>query len=111
MAAALLSERERAAVPSAGAASTPRVGEASEPQGGSLITMMLAVVVIPAVLGSSKTIFGDGDVSWHIATGQWILAHHAIPHTDPFSFTWAGKPWVPIEWLAELIYGAAYSPP
>jgi hypothetical protein len=109
MAAALLSERERAAVPSAGAASTPRVGEASEPQGGSLITMMLAVVVIPAVLGSSKTIFGDGDVSWHIATGQWILAHHAIPHTDPFSFTWAGKPWVPIEWLAELIYGAAYS--
>ena len=70
---------------------------------------MLAVVLIPAVLGSSTTIFNDGDVSWHIATGQWILHHRAIPHTDPFSFTWAGKPWVPIEWLAETIYGAAYS--
>ena len=71
--------------------------------------MMLAVVLIPAVLGSSKTIFNDGDVSWHIATGQWILAHQAIPHTDPFSFTWFGKPWVPIEWFAEAILGAAYS--
>jgi hypothetical protein len=70
---------------------------------------MLAVVLIPAVLGSSKTIFNDGDVSWHIATGQWILHHRALPHTDPFSFTWAGKPWVPIEWLSEVIYGAAYS--
>ena len=70
---------------------------------------MLAVVLIPAVLGSSTTIFNDGDVSWHIATGQWIINHRAIPHFDPFSFTWAGKPWVPIEWLSEVIYGAAYS--
>jgi hypothetical protein len=69
---------------------------------------MLAVVLIPAVLGSSKTIFNDGDVSWHIATGQWILAHHSIPNADPFSFTWAGKPWVPIEWLAEVMFGASY---
>jgi hypothetical protein len=67
-----------------------------------------AVLLIPAVLGSSKTIFNDGDVSWHIATGQWILDHRAIPNADPFSFTALGKPWVPIEWLAELIYGLAY---
>ena len=66
------------------------------------------MLLIPAVLGSSQTIFNDGDVSWHIATGQWILDHRAIPHTDPFSFTWFGKPWVPIEWLAEVIYASAY---
>lgn len=67
-----------------------------------------AAVLIPVALGSSATIFNDGDVSWHIATGQWILDHRAIPHADPFSFSWAGKPWVPIEWLAELIMGSAY---
>ena len=72
--------------------------------GRSTSPLFVAVLLIPAVLGSSKTIFNDGDVSWHIATGQWILDHRAIPHTDPFSFTWAGKPWVPIEWLAEVIY-------
>src|SRR5690349_4428021 len=72
------------------------------------IPLLVAVLLIPAVLGSSQTIFNDGDVSWHIATGQWILDHRAIPHTDPFSFTWFGKPWVPIEWFAEVIYASAY---
>ena len=74
----------------------------------SILPLLVAVLLIPAVLGSSLTIFNDGDVSWHIATGEWILDHRAIPHTDPFSFTWVGKPWVPIEWLSEVFYAGAY---
>lgn len=72
------------------------------------LIVLTAALLIPAALGSSKSIFNDGDVSWHIATGQWILAHGQIPRTDPFSFSWAGKPWVPIEWLAETIMASAY---
>ena len=72
------------------------------------LIVLTAALLIPAALGSSKSIFNDGDVSWHIATGQWILAHGQIPRTDPFSFTWAGKPWVPIEWLAETIMASTY---
>ena len=83
--------------------------EARPAHGRSPIALFVAVLLIPAVLGSSKTIFNDGDVSWHIATGRWILEHHAIPRADPFSFTWAGKPWVPIEWLAEVTYASAYN--
>jgi len=82
--------------------------EAAQPKGRVNLPLLVAVLLVPAVLGSSQTIFNDGDVSWHIATGQWILDHHAIPRTDPFSFTWFGKPWVPIEWLAEVIYASAY---
>ena len=74
----------------------------------SQIALLAAVLLVPAVLGSSQTIFNDGDVSWHIATGLWILDHRAIPTADPFSFTWAGRPWVPIEWLAEVLYASAY---
>jgi hypothetical protein len=77
-------------------------------RGRFIFATLIAVLLIPAALGSSATIFNDGDVSWHIATGQWILDHGAIPRTDPFSFTWAGKPWVPIEWLAEVIMAGAY---
>src|SRR3954471_2354449 len=77
-------------------------------EGSSILALFIAVLLIPAVLGSSTTIFNDGDVSWHIATGQWILDHRAIPTADPFSFTWAGKPWVAIEWLAESLYASAY---
>ena len=81
---------------------------AADDRGRFIIATLVAVLLIPAALGSSATIFNDGDVSWHIATGQWILDHRSIPRTDPFSFTWAGKPWVPIEWLSEVIMAAAY---
>jgi hypothetical protein len=86
----------------------PIAGAEATARRTSILPALVAVLLIPAVLGSSKTIFNDGDVSWHIATGQWILDHRAIPHADPFSFTWLGKPWVPIEWLAEAMYASAY---
>jgi hypothetical protein len=86
----------------------PPVASKSGARDGRFIALLIAVLLIPAVLGSSTTIFNDGDVSWHIATGQWIIHHRAIPSVDPFSFTWAGKPWVPIEWLSELFYASAY---
>lgn len=89
-------------------ATHPIVAARTSGQRLSTLLAFVAVLLIPAVLGSSSTIFNDGDVSWHIATGEWIIDHRAIPHVDPFSFTWAGKPWVPMEWLADLIYASAY---
>jgi hypothetical protein len=79
-----------------------------DPRPRFILALVIGVILIPALLGSSATIFNDGDVSWHIAAGQWILDHRAIPHTDPFSFTWGGRPWVPFEWLAEVALAAAY---
>jgi len=67
------------------------------------------VLLVPIALGSASTIFDDGDVSWHIATGQWILAHGQVPRTDPFSFTMTGQPWVAYEWLAEVIYALGFN--
>jgi hypothetical protein len=42
------------------------------------------------------------DTFWQYATGQWILAHHAIPYRDPFSWTVRGTPWVAQEWLWDV---------
>jgi hypothetical protein len=44
----------------------------------------------------------DPDVWWHLKTGEYIAAHKSVPHTDPFSYTRAGQPWVAHEWLTEL---------
>jgi hypothetical protein len=85
------------------------VAAAADGKRSSILPLFIAVLLIPAVLGSSLTIFNDGDVSWHIASGRWILLHRMLPTTDPFSFTWAGKPWVPMEWLADVIYATAYN--
>jgi hypothetical protein len=67
------------------------------------------VLGLPFGIGSAPTIFRDGDVSWHIAAGRWILEHQAIPRTDPFSFTAVGRPWIDTEWLAEIIYASAFN--
>lgn len=45
----------------------------------------------------------DPDVWWHLKTGQYIVEHKAVPHTDPFSFTHSGEPWIAHEWLTELL--------
>jgi hypothetical protein len=45
----------------------------------------------------------DPDIWWHLKTGQYIAEHKSVPHTDPFSYTRAGEPWVTHEWLTELL--------
>jgi hypothetical protein len=45
----------------------------------------------------------DPDYFWHVTAGQWIAEHGSVPNSDPFSFTWAGRPWTPHEWLSELL--------
>lgn len=66
------------------------------------------VIFLPPLLASKPGLFGDGDVSWHVAAGRWILQNRAIPTTDPFSFTMAGHPWIAHEWLSEVIYASAF---
>lgn len=66
------------------------------------------VLAVPVFIASHWTVFRDGDVSWHLAAGRWILENGRVPSTDPFSFTMAGKPWIAFEWGAEVIYWTAY---
>jgi hypothetical protein len=46
----------------------------------------------------------DPDSWWHLATGDWILDHGAIPSGDPFSWTAAGREWVAHEWASEIVF-------
>lgn len=69
----------------------------------------LLVLAIFAALCAAPQLFNDGDTSWHLATGQWILAHREIPHADPFSFTFRGHAWTAHEWLIDVAMAASYS--
>src|SRR5579875_100675 len=63
----------------------------------------LAVLVELTVRGR----FDDPDMWWQLKTGQVIWKNHRIPTTDLFSYTTHHHPWVPHEWLSQvLIYGA-----
>jgi len=46
----------------------------------------------------------DPDLWWHLRTGQWIVETGHVPHSDPFSFTRVGSPWVSHEWLSDVIF-------
>ena len=72
------------------------------------ITLLVFGLLVPIMIGSSLTIFNDGDVRWHIAAGHWILDHRAVPHVDPFSFTALGQPWTAFEWGSEVLFGGAH---
>lgn len=46
----------------------------------------------------------NNDLWWHLATGRWIVANHAVPRSDIFSWTNYIPGWVDNEWLAQLIF-------
>lgn len=50
----------------------------------------------------------DPDVWWHLKTGELIATTHHVPHTDPFSYTRAGQPWVNHEWLSDWAIFSVY---
>jgi len=65
-------------------------------------SVFLSVVFLGLLAMTTRNVI-DPDVWWHLKTGQYIAAHKSIPHTDPFSYTRAGEPWVAHEWLSELL--------
>jgi hypothetical protein len=56
-------------------------------------------------MNGTQTLLGDCDTGWHIRTGEWIAANHAVPRSDIFSYSRAGNPWFAWEWLSDLLFG------
>jgi hypothetical protein len=50
----------------------------------------------------------DLDIWWHLREGQWIIEHHTVPVTDPFSSYGAGKRWLAYSWLFEVVVYGLY---
>ena len=51
----------------------------------------------------------ESDSLWHLKTGEWILAHGAVPRADFFSSTLAGKSWLDWEWLFQSAMYVVYA--
>ena len=50
----------------------------------------------------------DPDAWWHLRTGLLMAQTHAVFHTDPYSFTRLGQPWVDHEWLSQILIFGLY---
>ena len=67
------------------------------------LLLALIAVWLFAQSAFSPGVLGDGDTWSHLATGEWMLAHGAVPRADPFSHSMPGAPWTAHEWLSEIV--------
>jgi hypothetical protein len=51
----------------------------------------------------------EPDTLWQIRAGQWILDHARVPSVDFYSYTAAGKPWISMQWLSQVIYALTFN--
>jgi hypothetical protein len=55
-----------------------------------------------------RQLFRDSDSGWHIRAGEQMLRTHALPRTDPYSFSRPGAPWIDWEWASDVLTGLAH---
>jgi len=63
--------------------------------------IFLGLWVLFMLAGQSR-LFGDPGTFRQLGYGQYILSSGHLIYTDPFSFTYAGKPWIDYGWLFDL---------
>jgi hypothetical protein len=69
--------------------------------------IFLGVWLVLMVAGRTRLLTDPGTF-WHTVTGRTILSTGRFLDTDPYSFTFGGRPWVPYEWLAECTMAAVH---
>lgn len=51
--------------------------------------------------------FNDPGALWHVRVGELIL-DHGFMHSDPFTYTFAGRTWIPQQWGGEVAMALAH---
>jgi hypothetical protein len=69
-----------------------------------IAVLVLLVLVLANALAAGLRTVSDSDMGWHLATGRYVVQHHAIPSTDVLSYTAAGKPWIYPPFAGVLLY-------
>ncbi len=66
------------------------------------------VAVLLPVLGSLLAPLSTVDLAYHLRVGGIVLDTGALPVTDSFTFTAAGRPWLDQQWGAQVVLAAIY---
>jgi len=69
----------------------------------------LFLFVALSLAGAGGAMVRDTDPLWHIAAGDWIWQHHAIPQHDPWSFTAGEYRWLDISWAWDAWFSFLYA--
>ena len=84
-----------------------RAGPAGGRPGSDTGTWWAAhALVLVAFVAAALAPLHEMDLGQHLANGEWIWRHQAVPFTEPFAWTRAGQPFYAYSWLPELVYYA-----
>jgi hypothetical protein len=83
-------------------------GLVSGPPSRTAADRLLLAGLLAAVMLYCLTPIHNGNIFWHLRNGEDILDTGRIRLEDPFTYTAAGNCWVQEEWLAEVLYAAAW---
>ena len=75
----------------------------------SAMPWLVAAGVYVLLIALGPRLLSDPDTYSHIALGRWILEHHTVPTTDPFSANFRGTHWVAFEWLSQTAFATAHA--
>lgn len=89
------------------ATATPARASATQ-TGTALLPLLVAAAVYLLMLAVGANLLNDPDSYWHLASARLILSS-GFPTADPFSFTFAGSPWIAKEWLSQVAFFGAYA--
>jgi tetratricopeptide (TPR) repeat protein len=64
---------------------------------------LMVMALVYALVAGLHTVF-DLDMGWHLATGRWVVQHHAIPSMDVLSYTSPGAEWLYPPFAGVLLY-------
>jgi hypothetical protein len=65
-------------------------------------TVFFLAIWLVLLLAFRERGFYDPGSLWHVKVGEIIL-NEGMPRTDPFSYTFAGRTWMPQQWGAEVL--------
>lgn len=67
------------------------------------IPLFLAAWASAYYLLNAQLLLGHYDLGWHLAAGDLIRAHGALPGRDPWSFTAGSQQWFNLSWLWDVL--------
>jgi hypothetical protein len=62
-----------------------------------------AMAIVVFLFGAIRPL-SDPDLPMHLAIGEWIAKHGAVPFVEPFAWTRSGAPYFAYSWLQQTLY-------
>ena len=76
------------------------------PRWAAVVVFLVLWLLLMA--GGRETFFRDPGTFWHVRLGERMIDTGELITHDPYTFTFAGRPWAPHGWLGEILMAATF---